>query len=100
MKRYLLTILLLTSLCYSRKVVVKMGTLAPEGTDWHGMLIEMGQKWKEATKGKVQLRVYPGGVLGDERDMVRKMRIGQIHAAAMLDALTHCARDRTYILVL
>ena len=60
-----------------------MGTLAPEGTDWHGMLIEMGQKWKEATKGKVHLRVYPGGVLGDERDMVRKMRIGQIHAAAM-----------------
>ena len=83
MKRYLFTILVLTSLSYSRKIVVKMGTLAPEGTDWHGMLIEMGQKWKEATKGKVHLRVYPGGILGDERDMVRKMRIGQIHAAAM-----------------
>ena len=62
---------------------MKLATLAPEGTEWHGMLIEMGQEWKEATKGKVKLRIYPGGVLGDERDMVRKMRIGQIHAAGM-----------------
>ena len=68
---------------FGRKIVVKLATLAPEGTDWHGMLIDMGQEWKKATKGTVQLRIYPGGVLGDERDMVRKMRIGQIHAAGI-----------------
>ena len=83
MKKIITTILLLCSISMARNVVVKMATLAPEGTDWHGMLIEMGQEWKEATKGKVKLRIYPGGVLGDERDMVRKMRIGQIHAAGM-----------------
>ncbi len=60
-----------------------MATLAPEGTDWHGMLVEMGQRWKEATDGQIVLRIYPGGVVGDERDMIRKMRIGQIHAAAI-----------------
>ena len=83
MKRILLTILLLSSLVFGRKIVVKLATLAPEGTDWHGMLIDMGQEWKKTTKGTVQLRIYPGGVLGDERDMVRKMRIGQIHAAGI-----------------
>ena len=83
MKRIIIILLLFSSLIFARKIVVKMGTLAPEGTDWHGMLIEMGQQWKSATKGKVQLRIYPGGVLGDERDMVRKMRIGQIQAAGM-----------------
>ena len=83
MKRIFLILFLCTSVLFARKIVVKMGTLAPEGTDWHGMLIEMGQQWKSATKGKVQLRIYPGGVLGDERDMVRKMRIGQIQAAGM-----------------
>ena len=83
MKRIIIILLLFSSVIFARKIVVKMGTLAPEGTDWHGMLIEMGQQWKSATKGKVQLRVYPGGVLGDERDMVRKMRIGQIQAAGM-----------------
>lgn len=60
-----------------------MATLVPEGTDWHGMLVEMGQRWKEATNGQIVLRIYPGGVVGDERDMIRKIRIGQIHAAAV-----------------
>ena len=81
--RTLFTLFFIFSIGFSRNIIVKMATLAPEGTDWHGMLIEMGQEWKNATKGKVRLRIYPGGVLGDERDMVRKMRIGQIHAAGM-----------------
>jgi TRAP-type C4-dicarboxylate transport system substrate-binding protein len=83
MKKYIFTFILLSSFLFARKIVVKMATLAPEGTEWHGMLIEMGQEWKKITKGKVQLRIYPGGVIGDERDMVRKMRIGQIHAAGI-----------------
>ena len=94
MKRILITFLILFSLVFGRKIVVKMGTLAPEGTDWHGMLIEMGQEWKKVTKGKVELRLYPSGVLGDERDMVRKMRIGQIHAAGIsTEGLTEIVPD-------
>ncbi len=83
MSRLFLTIALLLSIGLSRKTVVKLATLAPEGTEWHGMLMEMGQEWKKKSKKSVHLRVYPGGVIGDERDMVRKMRIGQIHAAAI-----------------
>ncbi len=60
-----------------------MATLAPEGTEWHGMLVDMGQQWKAATDGEVILKIYPNGVVGDERDMIRKMRIGQIQAAAI-----------------
>ncbi len=94
MKRILITFLILFSLVFGRKIVVKMATLAPEGTDWHGMLIEMGQEWKKVTKGKVELRLYPSGVLGDERDMVRKMRIGQIHAAGIsTEGLTEIVPD-------
>jgi len=47
------------------------------------LLVELGQEWKKATNGDVRLRIYPGGVVGDERDMVRKIRIGQIHGAAI-----------------
>ena len=83
MKKIIIITFFISSIIFPRKVIVKMATLAPEGTNWHGMLVEIGQQWKEITNGKVQLRIYPGGVLGDERDMVRKMRIGQIHAAAM-----------------
>ena len=83
MKKLLLILTISLSLVYGRKIVVKLATLAPEGTEWHGMLIEMGQEWKKATDGLVHLRIYPGGVIGDERDMVRKMRIGQIHSAGI-----------------
>jgi len=34
----------------------------------------------------VRVRIYPGGIAGDESDMVRKMRIGQLHAAALTGA--------------
>ncbi len=95
-RKYIIILLLLVSNLAGKKVVVKMATLAPEGSDWHGQLVEMGQKWKAATKGQVILRIYPGGVVGDERDMIRKMRIGQIHAAAISsEGLSEINRDFT-----
>ncbi len=63
--------------------VVKLATLAPDGSAWDQALKEMGSSWKQATDGKVDLRIYPGGVAGDESDIVRKMRIGQLHAAGL-----------------
>jgi TRAP-type C4-dicarboxylate transport system substrate-binding protein len=56
-------------------VTLKLGTLAPEGTVWDNIMEDMGQDWKAAG---VKLQIYPGGVLGDEPDMVTKMRIDQI----------------------
>ena len=79
----LICILLFSVLTAGKRTVIKLATLAPEGTDWHGMLVELSQKVKNATDGNVIIRIYPSGVVGDERDMIRKMRIGQIHAAAI-----------------
>ena len=62
---------------------VKLGTLAPEGSPWHKALQDMAAQWAKISQGKVRVRIYPGGVAGDEPDMVRKMRIGQLHAAAL-----------------
>lgn len=56
-------------------VTMKLGTLAPEGTVWDNIMRDMGEQWKAAG---VKLQIYPGGVLGDEPDMVTKMRINQI----------------------
>src|ERR1700744_4235540 len=75
-------LLLLPSLAQA-DVVIKLGTLAPNGAHWHTLLKEMGQKWEQASGGKVKLRIYPGGVLGNEGDMVKKIRIGQLQAAAL-----------------
>ena len=67
----------------SAAITVKLASLAPDGSVWDLAIEEMGADWAEATDGRVVLRVYPGGVAGDEPDVVRKMRIGQLHAAAL-----------------
>jgi TRAP-type C4-dicarboxylate transport system substrate-binding protein len=58
----------------------------PEGSVWDKALRDMGADWASSTQGRVTLRVYPGGVAGDEPDVVRKMRIGQLQAAAITTA--------------
>src|SRR5690349_13520804 len=66
--------------------VVKLATLVPEGSVWDKILRQMGADWSSATQNRVALRMYPGGVAGDEPDIVRKMRIGQLQAAAVTTA--------------
>ena len=83
MKKIIIILLLVLTSVSAKKTIIKVATLAPEGTAWHDILIDLGQRWKKATDGEVQVRIYPGGILGDDRDMVRKMRIGQIQAAAL-----------------
>ena len=68
------------------QTVIKMGTLAPDGSPWHQTLQLMGERWKKISGGQVKLVIYAGGVLGDEPDMVNKMRIQQIHAAGLSGA--------------
>lgn len=63
--------------------VVKLATLVPDGSVWDKVIKGMGAEWSQATQGRVALRVYAGGVAGDEPDIVRKMRVGQLHAAAL-----------------
>jgi TRAP-type transport system periplasmic protein len=62
---------------------IKMATLAPEGSTWWRVFKEADTRLKQLTNGRVELKVYGGGVAGDEPVVVRKMRLGQLHAAAM-----------------
>ena len=62
---------------------IKMATLSPEGSPWDTILERMGSQWEQGTQGRVSLRIYPGGVAGDEPDIIRKIKIGQYQAAAV-----------------
>ena len=79
----ILTILFLSNIIFARPIIIKLATVAPEGTEYYNLLFEMGQRWQQETEGQVQLRIYPNGVVGGERDTIRKMRVGQIQASAM-----------------
>ncbi len=73
----------LLALPASARTTIKMASLVPESSVWGKILKDMGAEWQEATDGEVALRLYGGGVAGNESDVVRKMRIGQLHAAAL-----------------
>lgn len=86
MINFIKTIFLLiicSGMLISKPIIIKLATLAPEGTEYYNLLLEMGQRWQEETNGEIILRIYPNGVVGRESDTIRKMRIGQIQASAM-----------------
>ena len=64
-------------------MTVTLGTLAPDGTSYHRMLLEMREKWRKAPGGGVNLRVYAGGKMGGEAKMVSQMRLGALDAALL-----------------
>jgi TRAP-type C4-dicarboxylate transport system substrate-binding protein len=66
--------------------LIKMGTLAPEGSSWMKTFNTLNAEVKKKTENKVQFRIYPGGVLGDEMDMLRKLKIDQIQSVALTSA--------------
>ena len=67
----------------AQKVVLKMGTLAPEGTAWVKAFREIGRELEKKTNRQVRLRVFPSGILGGEVDMLRKIKVGQIQGALL-----------------
>jgi TRAP-type C4-dicarboxylate transport system substrate-binding protein len=81
--------LLLTQLSFGAEssVTIKLATLAPEGSSWVKTFNALNSEVKKKTENKVQFRIYPGGALGgDEMDMLRKMKIGQIQGVALTSA--------------
>lgn len=67
----------------AQNVVLKLGTLAPEGTSWVKAFREINRELEQKTNKQVSLRLFPGGILGDEEDMLRKVKVGQIQGALL-----------------
>ncbi len=70
-------------------VTIKLATIAPKDSPYDQVLQEMGRKWADASGGTVKLKIYPGGVAGNEGDMVRKIGIGQLQAASLTTVGIH-----------
>ena len=63
------------------KIVIKFASLAPEGSTWMRIMRGLDEEVRSETGGAVRFRLYPGGVSGNEKDVGRKLRVGQLHAA-------------------
>jgi TRAP-type C4-dicarboxylate transport system substrate-binding protein len=62
--------------------VLKFATLAPPGTTWMNLLEEWNTQVKLKSNGRLALKFYPGGVQGDEPDVLKKMRFNQLQGGA------------------
>lgn len=85
MKSFLRTaMLVLGAACASvPAITVKMGSIAPGDSPWDNALRQLSADWASVSGGAVTVKIFPGGIAGDEDDMIRKMKIGQLDAAGL-----------------
>jgi len=72
------TVCLLSSPASFAQTTLKISTLSPEGSFWTNTIKEAGKSIADKTANRVQFRVYPGGVMGSDAAVLKKMRIGQL----------------------
>jgi TRAP-type transport system periplasmic protein len=64
------------------QTAIKLATIVPEGSVWDKNVKQMGEEWKTATGGRITVTVFAGGSQGDEPQILRKMRVDALQAAA------------------
>ena len=62
---------------------IKIATLSPAGTFWMEQMRDGAEKINQRTQGRVTIKFYPGGVMGNDDNVLRKIRIGQLHGGAI-----------------
>jgi len=77
-----LALTLATALPAAAATVIKIATIAPDGTAWMREMRATADAIKKATDDRVELKLYPGGVMGDNATVLRKIKIGQLQGSA------------------
>lgn len=70
-------------------VQFKIATVAPDGSFWMTEARKAADEISERTYGRVTFRFYPGGTMGDDGAVLRKMRIGQLHGGVFIAGSFH-----------
>jgi len=83
-----LTITLLTAstpiaATISQAKTLKIATVVPNGSSWMKEMKAAAKAVKQKTDGRVKVKYYPGGVMGSDKTVLRKMRSGQLHGGAV-----------------
>ncbi|MBL0715709.1 MAG: TRAP transporter substrate-binding protein DctP [Desulfosarcina sp.] len=66
----------------AQAVVLKIATLSPDGSSWMRKMREGAEKVAQATDQRVRFKFYPGGVMGNNMAVLRKIRVGQLQGGA------------------
>jgi len=63
--------------------VIKIATLAPDGSAWMKELRVAATEVQAGSQGRVQIKFYPGGVMGSDSVVLRKMKLGQLQGGVL-----------------
>ena len=78
--------------------MIRIATLAPRDSELTRGLAKIDRGLKKATNGGWGIQLYPAGIAGDEKDVIRKMRVGQMDASAVTDTgLSQIVRETTVL---
>ena len=80
--RLLLGVLLAAAATSANAVDIKVATVAPDGSRWMQQMRAGAEEVNARTSGRVTLKFYPGGVMGNDAQVLRKIRIGQLQGGA------------------
>lgn len=81
--RFLVLLAALAPALAAAQQVIKIATLAPEGSSWMREMRAAAAEAKAATEGRVEVKFYPGGVMGNDAVVLRKMRLGQLQGGVL-----------------
>ncbi|MCJ7540296.1 MAG: TRAP transporter substrate-binding protein DctP [Desulfobacterales bacterium] len=68
----------------AQAIRIKIATISPEGSVWMEKMREGAEELARKTDNRVQIKFYPGGVMGDDKAVLRKIRIGQLQGGAFV----------------
>lgn len=79
--RRIVGLLFLASLAvYAQQYTIKFATIAPEGSTWMNVMKEYDAAIRKESGGRMGFKIYSAGVQGDEKSVLRKIRVGQLHS--------------------
>ncbi len=61
---------------------LKLATVVPEGSAWVKEMRKVGEEIQRQTQGRVRFKLYPGGIMGNDKTVLRKIRAGQLQGGA------------------
>lgn len=82
MKKLLLALSVLLIGGTVNAAVLKIATVTPEGSQWMKDMRASAALIKERTDGRVQIKYYGGGVMGNDSKVLGQIRIGRLHGGA------------------
>jgi TRAP-type C4-dicarboxylate transport system substrate-binding protein len=80
---FLIALFLIASSAAAQEYIIKFATLAPEGSTWMNVMHEFDQAVRTESSGMLGFKIYSGGVQGDEIQVLRKIKLGQLHGAGI-----------------